>query len=123
MTPQEAVHLGVQTKVQEHAPRVAQHHDEAHERAPRAAYCQVPEMGPVALHLLTRQRAQAQIGFGRRARPHRAHQVTEVAGLARIASLADHVMQPAGGQRRVLLQGLADEAPIRIDKARSQRDV
>ena len=117
----QAVHLSIEAKAQEHAPRVAQHHHEAHQRAPRAAYCQVPEVSPVHLHLLARQRAQAQVGLGRRARAHRAYQGAEVAGLARVAALADHVMQPAGRQRGVLLQGLADEAAVRIDKALAQR--
>ncbi len=118
---QEAVHLGIEAEAQEDAPRVAQHHHEAHERAPRTADLQVIEVGPVTLHLFTRQRAQAQVGLGRRPWPHRAHQVSEVAGLPRIAALAHHVMQPAGRQRRVLLQRLADEGPVRIDKARAQR--
>jgi hypothetical protein len=123
MAAQEAVHLGVEAKAQEHSPRVAQHDHEAHERALRATDLQVTEVTPVHLHLLARQRAQAQERLGRRPRPHRAHQVAEVAGLARIAALAHHVMQPTGRQRRILLQRLADEGPVRIDKARSQRGV
>ena len=121
MAEQETVHLGIEAKAQEHASRVAQHHHEAHQRTPRAADLHMIEMSPVDLHLLARQRAQAQVGLGRRARPHRADQVAEVAGLARVAALADHVMQPAGGKRGVLVQGLADEAAIRIDKALAQR--
>ena len=122
VTAQEAVHLGVEAKAQEHAPRVAQYGHEAHQRSPRAADLQVTEVSPVDLHLFARQRAQAQVGLGRRARSHRAHQVAEVAALAGVAALAHHVVEPAGGQRRVLLQGLADEGPVRLDEARAKRD-
>jgi hypothetical protein len=51
VTAQEAVHLGVQAKAQEHAPRVAQHDHEAHQRTPRTADLQVPEVPPVDLCL------------------------------------------------------------------------
>ena len=122
MPAQEAVHLGVEGEAQEHAPRVAQHGHEAHQGASRLADLQVPELAPVDLHLFAWQRAQAQVGLGRRAQAHRAHQVAEVAALAGVAALAHHVVEPAGGQRRILLQGLADEGPVRLDEARAQRN-
>ena len=46
-------------------PRVAQHHHEGHQRAPRAADLQVAEVRPVDLRLLAGQGAQAQVGLGR----------------------------------------------------------
>ena len=122
MAAQEAVHLGVQAKAQEHVPRVAQHRHEAHQRASRLTDLQVLEVGPVDLHLFPWQRAQAQEGLGRRARAHRAHQVAEVAALAGVAALAHHVVEPTGGQRRILLQGLADEGLVRLDEAGAQWD-
>lgn len=82
----------------------------------------MPEVAPVDLHLFARQRAQAQVGLGRRARAHRAHQVAKVAALPSVATLANHVVQPAGRERGVLLQCLSDEVPVRFDQTDSQRD-
>ena len=48
-------------------------------------------------------------------------EVAEVIGRARVAALAHHGVQPAGGQRRELLQRLQDERQVRIDPAGPQR--
>ena len=69
MAAQEALHPGVQEEAQEDLPRVAQHHDERHQRTPRAADLEMAEVAPVDLRLLAGQAAQPQIGFGRAARP------------------------------------------------------
>ena len=119
---QEAVHLGVEAKAQEHPPRVAEHRHEAHQRTARLADLQVAEVSPVDLHLLTRQRAQAQEGFGRGSRAQGADQMAEVAALTGVATLAHHVEQPAGGERRVLLQGLRDEVAVGLEQTPAQRD-
>ena len=63
MTTQEAVHPRVQTEAQKDAARVAQHHDEGHQRTLGATDDQMAEVSPVHLSLLARQRAQAQVGL------------------------------------------------------------
>ena len=118
----QAVHLSVQAEAQEHPPRVAEHRHEAHQRAPRLADLLVAEVRPVDLHLLTRQRAQAQEGFGRRSRAQGADQMAEVAALTGVATLAHHVEQPAGGERRILLQSLRDEVAVRLEQTPAKRD-
>jgi len=67
------------------------------------------------LPLLTRQSGQAQVGFGRRSRAMERDQVAEVIRAACIATLAHHRVQAAGGEGRILRQGLADERQVSID--------
>ena len=118
---QEAVHAGVQEEAQEDHAAVTEHHHEAHERSPSAADLQVAEVAPVDLRLLSRQRAQAQVGLGRRSRAHGRHQQPEVRGPAHVAALGHHRVQPRCGERGELLQGGQDEGPVRIDAAHPQR--
>ena len=80
MAAQEAVHAGVEEEAQEDHARVAQHHHEGHQRAAGAADLQMAEVTPVDLRLLARQRAQAQVGLGGRARAHAGDEVAEVRG-------------------------------------------
>jgi hypothetical protein len=121
MAAQEAVHPRVEEEAQEDAPRVTQHHHEGHQRAARAADMQMAEVAPVDLRLLARQSAQPQERLGRRARAHAGDEVAEVVRVAAVAALADHREQPRGGQRRVAVQRLQDERPVRVDAAGSQR--
>ena len=98
MAAQEALHPGIEEEAQEDLPRVAQHHDERHQRTPGPADLQVAEVPPVHLRLLARQAAQPQIGLGRTARPVQGNEVAEVIGAAAIAALVRHREQAAGGQ-------------------------
>ena len=119
---QEAVHAGVQAEVHEQVARVAEHHDEGHQRAPGPAHRVVAEVGPVDLGLFARQGAQAQVGLGGWARAATGDAVAEVAGAADIAALTDHGVQTAGRERGVLGQGLADERQIGVHAARARGD-
>ena len=58
----------VEVEAQERVARVAEHHDEGHERSAGSADLDVIEVGPVDLRLLRWQGAQSQIGLARRAR-------------------------------------------------------
>ena len=69
---QEVLHPGIEEEAQEDLPRVAQHHDERHQRTPCAADLQMTEVPPVDLRLLAGQAAQTQIRLGRTARPMQA---------------------------------------------------
>ena len=112
---QEALHPGVQEEAQEDLPRVAQHHDERHQRTPGPADLEMAEVAPVHLRLLARQAAQPQIRLGRTARPVQGNEVAEVIGAAAIAALVRHREQAAGGQGRELLQRLADQRQVGVD--------
>ena len=70
-------------EAQEDLARVAEHHDERHQRTARAADLEMAEMSPVDLRLLAGQAAQAQIGLGLRARPMAGDEVAEVIGRCR----------------------------------------
>ncbi len=59
--------------------------------------------------------ADADRGLRRRARPMTGYEVAEVIAAAAVAAFAHHRVQPAGGQRRELLQGLTDEGQIGLD--------
>ena len=102
MAAQEVLHPGIEEEAQEDLPRVAEHHDEGHQRTPRAADLEMAEVAPVDLGLLARQGAQTQIGFGLRTRPMAGDEVAEVIGAAAIAAFAHHRIQAAGRQRREL---------------------
>ena len=47
MTAQEVLHAGVQEEAQKNLARVAQHHDERHQRPPRSADLEVAKVGPL----------------------------------------------------------------------------
>ena len=87
---QEVLHPGVREEAQEDLPRMAQHHDERHQRAACPADLEMAEMSPVHLRLFARQATQPQIRLGLRARPMAGDQVAEVIGAAAIAALAHH---------------------------------
>jgi hypothetical protein len=55
---QEVLHAGVEEEAQEDLARVAQHHDERHQRTPCPADFEVAEVSPVDLCLFAGQRAQ-----------------------------------------------------------------
>ena len=116
---QEILHPGVEVEAEKDLARVAEHHDERHQRTVRTAYLQVVKVAPVHLCLFTWQAAQAQIRLGRAARAMLGHEVAEVVGAAAIAALVRHREQAAGGQRRKLLQRLADQRQIGVDRRRS----
>ena len=52
MATQEVLHPGVREEAQEDLARVAEHHDERHQRTPGAADFEMAEMSPVHLPLL-----------------------------------------------------------------------
>ena len=54
MAAQEVLHPGIREEAQEDLPRVAEHHDERHQRAARPADGEMAEMPPVHLRLLAR---------------------------------------------------------------------
>jgi hypothetical protein len=55
---QEVLHASVEEEVQEDPPRVAQHHNERHQRTACPADFEVSKMSPVDLSLFTGQRTQ-----------------------------------------------------------------
>jgi hypothetical protein len=118
---QEVLHPGIQEEAQEDLARVAQHHDERHQRAARPADLEVPTMSPVDWGLFTGQRAQTEIRLGFRPRPVAGDQVAEVIRAAAITAPIRHDIQAAGGQRRERLQRLTDERQVRVDRRRARR--
>ncbi len=118
---QKVLHAGIEEEAQEDLTRVAQHHDERHQRTACPADFEMAEMTPVDLCLFARQRAQTQIGFGFRTRPILGDQMPEVIGTARIAAFAHHRIETAGGQRRECFQRLADERQIGVDPRGTRR--
>jgi len=120
MATQEALHAGVGEEAQEDLARVAEHHDERHQRAAGPADGEMAEMAPIHLGLFPRQAAQAQVGLGFRPWPVAGDEVAEVIGAAVIAALAHHRIQAARGQRREGLERLADERQIRVDLRRAK---
>ncbi len=92
----------------------AQHHDERPENALGAPDLDLSEVGPVDLRLLAGERFEALKRLRWLARPIAANDSTEVIGAALIASLLDHLKQPARAQPRVFLELLDDERQKRI---------
>jgi hypothetical protein len=101
---QEALQRLVQGEAGVDGARPRQHEDEARQQPAPAADRQGAEIPPVDLGLLAGQRLQAQVRFGARRGPHRAHPAPDLDRRAREAALPDHRVQPRGAQTRVLLQ-------------------
>ena len=115
MAAQKAFHPGIRKEAQKNLPRVAEHHDEGHQRTPDAAEFQMPEVTPVDLGLLTRQIAQMQLGRRFRTRPVAGDQMADVIGAFGMAAFAHHSVTTARRQRRECLQRLVDEGQICVD--------
>jgi hypothetical protein len=118
---QEVLHAGVEEEAQEDLSRVAQHHDEGHQRPPRTADVEMAEMRPIHLRLLAGERAQAQIGLGFGPRPMTGDEMAEMIRSTAIAALAHHDVEAAGGQPGEFLQRLGDEGQIGIDLRSTRR--
>ena len=58
MSAQEILHAGIKEEAKEDLPRVAQHHDERHQRTTCPADLEMAEVTPVDLCLFAGQRAQ-----------------------------------------------------------------
>ena len=121
MSADERRAVSVEEEAQEDPARVAQHHDEGHQGAACAADLQMAEVPPVDLCLLARQRAQAQVGLGRRARAHAGDEVAQMRGAADVAALKQHLQQPRRGQRWELGERLQHERAVGVDAAGAQR--
>ena len=109
MAAQEVLHPGVEVEAQEDAPRMAEHHHEAHQQTLRAADLHRAEVRPVDLALLAGKGVEAQIGLRHRPGTLGRDQIAEVALASPVAALAGHLVEPAGGQPGPGRQGLADE--------------
>ena len=121
MAAQKVLHPGVEVEPEKNLPRVAEHHDERHQRTAAATDLQVAKMAPVHLRLFAGQAAQAQIRLRRTAWAMLGDKMAEVIRTAAIAALVRHREQAAGGQCREFLQRLADQRQIGVDRRRPLR--
>ena len=121
MSAQEAFQACIEEEAQEDPARVAQHHDEGHQRPAGVPNGEMTEVPPVNLPLLAWKTAQAQIGFGRPPRTVTGDEVAEVIAASSIAALAHHGVQAAGRERREFAQGLEDERQVGLDLRASCR--
>ena len=115
MAAQKAVHASIQAEVQEDAPRVAQHHDEGHQRTAGLANLHVAKVTPVHLCLFAWQGTQSQVGFGCRARSVAGDDVAKVVDATDKAGFAHHGMKSTGRECGELGQRLQYEGQVRID--------
>jgi hypothetical protein len=118
---QEVGHARIEEEAQEEPTREAQHHHEGHQGAFGLAKAERAEMPPVNLRLLARQGLQAQVSLRLWAGPVVGDEVAEVILSTAVTTLAHHGVEPAGGQCRVLLQGLEDERHIGVNQRRAMR--
>ena len=118
MPAQKVLHPGVEVEPEKNLPRVAEHHDERHQRTAGATDLQMAKMAPVHLRLFAGQAAQAQIRLRRTAWAMLGDKMAEVIRTAAIAALVRHREQAAGGQCREFLQRLADQRQIGVDRRR-----
>ena len=118
MAAQKVLHPGVEVKPEKNLARVAEHHDERHQRTAGTTDLQMAKMAPVHLRLFAGQAAQAQIRLRRTAWAMLGDKVAEVIRTAAIAALVRHREQAAGGQGREFLQRLADQRQIGVDRRR-----
>jgi len=109
MAAQKALDPRVEEEAQEDLARIAQHHDEGHQRTAGTTNGEMAEVPPVHLALLARKTAQAQIGLGRPARTMTGDDMPEVIGTtavhtnSRAGACAD-AGPPAHGRRPQCLE-------------------
>ena len=98
-------------------PRVAEDHDESGDRACALPDADLAEGAPVDLRGLAGQGDDAAVdgtvGLG----PQAPREAADLDDRARIAALADHLVDPRGAQIRILRQGVPDERQIRVEDA------
>ena len=116
MAAQEALQACIEEEAEIDLAREARDHDEGHQRAAGASDGELTKMPPVDLPLLSGQGAQAQVGFGLRARAMAGDDMAKMIGAAAVAAFADHHEQPAGGQGGERLERLADKGQERIER-------
>jgi hypothetical protein len=115
MAAQKVLDPRAEEEAHEDLARKAQHHDEGHQCPAGTADGEMAEVPPVALTLLGSKGAQAQIGLGGRARTKTGNNMPEVIRTAVVAAFTHHGEQTAGGELRILLQGLEDQRQVRVD--------
>ena len=116
MPAQEALERLIEREDRVDRARVAEHQHEGRQRADAAADADRAEAAPVDLGDFPRQRRQAEIRLGRRRGPQRAHRATDLHRRARIAALAQHLVQARRPQARILRQRVAHEGQIRVER-------
>src|SRR5665213_2286914 len=95
--------------------RVTQHHDEGHQWPARVADVDLAKVRPVNLSLLPLEGAQPQIRFSARSWSIPGHSVAQVIRAAGVTAGAQHLIQTAGSQSRIALEGLLDESNIGVE--------
>ena len=115
--PQEALQRLVEGEQRGKGPRVAEDHDESGDRACALSDADLAERAPVNLCGLAGQgdhpAVDGAVGLG----PQAPHEAADLDDRARIAALADHLVDPRGAQIRILRQGVTDERQIRVEDA------
>jgi hypothetical protein len=101
-------------KAYKQVPRPRQHHYKCRQTPFFPAELNLTEICPVHLSLFARQGTQSQVSILDWLLPIPRHNVAKVINTARIASGFDHLINPCGGESRIVLQRLLDEPNIRI---------
>src|ERR1035437_4213892 len=120
MPAQEVLHALVEEELQIQRSRVGKRDHEAGQAATGAAYGDFAEMRPIDLSLLCLKHMQAQ------ERLHApgtqiGNDAAQLNHTARIATVANHLVDARGTKLRILFQSLADEGQVRIGQATTQR--
>ena len=115
--PQEALQRLVEGEQRGQSARIAEDHDESGDRACALSDADLAERAPVNLRGLAGQgndpAVDGAVGLG----PQAPHETADLDDRARIAALADHLVDPRGAQTRILGQGVTDERQIRVEDA------
>ncbi len=117
VSSEEALQRLVVSEQRGQRPRVAQDHDESGHRACALSDADLAEGAPVDLRGLAGQGDDAAVDGAVGLGPQAPYEATDLDDRARIAALADHLVDPRGAQMRILRQGVADQRQIRVEDA------
>ena len=95
--------------------RVSQQKDEAVERTPAAEHAEMSDVGPIDLRLFPRKRLRAREDFAGPARSALFHHAPHRLEAPRVATLADHVVDPGSDDGRISREGIVDDALIWVE--------
>src|SRR5450755_1176441 len=96
MAAQKVLHAGIEEEAQEDLARIAQHHDEGHQRTACAADHEMTEVCPVDLGLFAWQTSQAQKGLGLRTWSQTCDEMPEVMGATAVTAFVHHLWREEG---------------------------
>jgi hypothetical protein len=112
----------IERETRERRARPCEHHHEAREGSLAPTDADLAERAPVDLGLLGRQHSESKKRLVTRDGPDLSDVAPNGVHAARVAAIPKHLEQARRSQARILLEGLLDECPVRLERRRATRE-